>query len=92
MSPSHVHNVFRASSVHVAEISGIVTIMKALKSQLAKDILSDPRGTAQLRAYLASRNVNGTKAPSDGSETYIEAPGADGKKIRFKPVLVTKAA
>jgi hypothetical protein len=57
--------------------------MKALKSQLAKKILAEPKGRELIRSYLANRGV----------PVLIEVPSdAGGGVIRVTPVTVPKAA
>lgn len=67
--------------------------MKALKSQLAKDVLADPRAKDQLRSYLARRTAaaNTPGEAAAGNEPLIELR-ADGRVLRLRPVTVPKAA
>jgi hypothetical protein len=68
--------------------------MKALKSQLAKDVLADPRAKDQLRSYLARRTAAATTvtvAGEAGPETLIELR-TEGRVLRLRPVAVPKAA
>jgi hypothetical protein len=65
--------------------------MKALKSELAKKVLSDPRGKEQLRTYLANKRV-GTVARSASSGAFIEFRDKEGKTVRVTPTIVPKAA
>jgi hypothetical protein len=65
--------------------------MKALKSQLAKDVLADPRAKDQLRSYLARRTAAATAAGDAGPETLIELR-TEGRVLRLRPVAVPKAA
>ncbi|MFT4247078.1 MAG: hypothetical protein QM581_03440 [Pseudomonas sp.] len=60
--------------------------MKALKSQLAKDVLADPRGKQALRRYLASATTGAPRAPQQGIEVKSQ-----GRTIRVYPVVVPKA-
>jgi hypothetical protein len=66
--------------------------MKALKSQLAKDVLADPRAKDQLRSYLARRTA-AANAPGEApaGDTLIELRSA-GRVLRLRPVTVPKAA
>jgi hypothetical protein len=60
--------------------------MKALKSQLAKDVLADPGGRAALREYLTSPAAAGgaTNPPKI-------AITSKGRTVRVYPSVVPKA-
>ena len=60
--------------------------MKALKSQLAKDVLADPVAKARLRAYLAEKSVG-----PQVTDTVIEVQ-SNGRTVVLKPTVVPKAA
>lgn len=60
--------------------------MKALKSPLAKKVLADPKGQAQLRRFL-------TAGTGQQDPVVIEVKDDDGKKnIRLTPVYVPRAS
>lgn len=61
--------------------------MKALKSQLAKDVLADPRGKALLRKYLAS-SMTATQLPAPQAGIEVKS---QGRTVRVYPVAVPKA-
>jgi hypothetical protein len=74
--------------------------MKALKSDLAKRVLADPKASNQLRRFLASRMLEagveneGRRAghvermPGAG---VIEVPTETGGTLRVKPAIVPNA-
>lgn len=67
------------------------TIMKALKSKLAKEVLSDPLGQKQLRRFLAgARRTN--DARSAENEEVIEFQDKSGKRQKLSLIVVPKAA
>lgn len=69
--------------------------MKALKSDLAQEILSNPAASNQLRIYLArksARNAAPTPTESPDDTVQIELHGVHGGSRRFVPVVVPKAA
>ncbi|GGY51336.1 hypothetical protein GCM10007387_37160 [Pseudoduganella albidiflava] len=60
-------------------------LMKALKSQLASEVLADPEGRKHLREFL-------TRGASDGappSEFLFRRP--NGETVRLSPRIVPKA-
>ena len=61
--------------------------MKALKTPLAKLVLSDPKAKGQLRKFLATKSAEGDPRTSAVIEVTIE-----GKTVRLKPVVVPNAA
>jgi hypothetical protein len=64
--------------------------MKALMSQLAKDVLADPQAKGQLRAYLAaksSRAIAANAAGLDEKPAVIELRTA-GRTLRLLPRVV----
>ncbi|MGI4796503.1 MAG: hypothetical protein ACRYG8_21080 [Janthinobacterium lividum] len=74
--------------------------MKALKSDLAKRVLADPKASSQLRRFLAntmlSPQVASERSPSrvaerPGFPDVIEIRNDQGRTVRFKPVFVPKA-
>lgn len=68
---------------------GIVPSMKALKSNLAKDVLADPKAKDQLRHYLAMKSAQ--PMTRDASGMFIEVRSKGGV-VRVKPEVVPKAA
>jgi hypothetical protein len=60
--------------------------MKALKSQLAKDVLADPDAKGRLRAFLAERSV------TPGANGGVIEVRTNGRTVRLKPTVVPKAA
>jgi hypothetical protein len=60
--------------------------MKALKSQLAKDVLADPDAKGRLRAYLAEKSVTPYVT---GAVIEVRT---NGRMVRVKPTVVPKAA
>lgn len=65
--------------------------MKALKSQLAKDVLASAHGRAMLRRFLAS----GASAATDNERrqpAVIEVTRRDGATVRVRPEFVGKAS
>lgn len=65
--------------------------MKALKSDLAQQILAHPAASSQLRVYLARKSAQPSLS-SPASTVEIELPGAQGGARRYVPVVVPKAA
>lgn len=65
--------------------------MKALKSDLAQQILANPAASSQLRVYLARKSAQ-TSATVPTAAVEIELPGDHGAARRFVPVVVPKAA
>ena len=65
--------------------------MKALKSSMAEKVLADPKAKEQLRNYLAAKSAQ-TLSRSTSSGMFIEVRSKEGKTVRFKPVVVAKAA
>lgn len=65
--------------------------MKALKSDLAQQILANPVASSQLRVYLARKSAQ-TSASVPAAAVEIELPGGRGGARRFVPVVVPKAA
>ncbi|MDB5820648.1 MAG: hypothetical protein JWQ11_4288 [Rhizobacter sp.] len=74
--------------------------MKALKSELAKRVLADPKASHQLRLFVArklseSNLVNDRRPQSvvDGpsGRDVIEIRNDKGGTLRFKPVFVPSA-
>lgn len=63
--------------------------MKALKSDLAKDVLADPKARDQLRHYLATKSLLSVARTPSGVLIEVQR---DGKTVRLKPVVVPKAA
>jgi hypothetical protein len=57
--------------------------MKALKTSLAKKVLADPRAKGQLREFIVSRRQGAT---------VIELRDEEGRTVRYRPVVVPKAA
>jgi hypothetical protein len=66
--------------------------MKALTSNLAKQILSDPQGKVILRTYLANKASLPASSKSSATNTLIELPQEKGKVVRIRPIVVPKAA
>lgn len=64
--------------------------MKALKSSMAEKVLADPKAKAQLRHYLAAKSAQTLSRSASGM--FIEVRSKEGKTVRFKPVVVAKAA
>lgn len=64
--------------------------MKALKSDLARVVLADPKAKGQLRQFLVVRDAK-TGRIIDTSRKPIEVTTAAGK-ILVRPVVVPKAA
>ncbi|WP_417068449.1 hypothetical protein [Niveibacterium terrae] len=58
--------------------------MKALKSDLAKKVMADPKAREQLRRFLVTRSG---RAPAPVIELSVE-----GKLLRFTPKVVAKAS
>jgi len=65
--------------------------MKALKSDLAQQILANPSASSQLRVYLARKSAQ-TFAGTGGEPVEIELPSPQGRPRRYVPVVVPKAA
>ncbi|WP_129587696.1 hypothetical protein [Herbaspirillum robiniae] len=65
--------------------------MKALKSQLAKEVLANPQGKAQLRHFLEDKSE---RLADNGrySSIAIEITVPGGKSITVRPRVVAKAA
>lgn len=57
--------------------------MKVLNTQLAKQVLADPKATEKLRRFMVSRGQSGV---------FIEVRTQDGTSKRLKPEVVPKAA
>lgn len=65
--------------------------MKALKSKLTKEILSDPNGERQLRDYLVSKRSWAKSGEDSGkTEPVIDFRSKKGA-YRVKPVVISKA-
>jgi hypothetical protein len=65
--------------------------MKALKSKLASQVLSDPKGKEVLRTYLANKGEQ-TTARDTKSGRFIEVRSSKGEVVRMRPGIVPKAA
>jgi len=61
--------------------------VKALKSDLAKALLADPRAKEKLRTFLTTRASAGSAPTAD---VLIEVQD-QGKKVRVTPTVVPKA-
>lgn len=69
--------------------------MKALKSDLAQQILANPAASNQLRVYLARKsahNASANRSDMAADTVQIELQGLHGGARRFVPVVVPKAA
>ena len=69
--------------------------MKALKSDLAQQILANPAASSQLRVYLARKSAQHAARKQDETSAeivHIELQGVHGGARRFVPVVVPKAA
>lgn len=64
--------------------------MKALQSKTARAVLADPKATAQLRAFLASKS--GVAADRDAPPEAVIEVQAEGRTLRLRPMRVPKAS
>ncbi|MDY7574487.1 hypothetical protein [Actimicrobium sp. CCI2.3] len=67
--------------------------MKALKSALAKAILSSPTDKVKLRSYMAAMG-RAKKSPDtlfDNTSQVLIVTNQDGQSISVRPVVVPKA-
>lgn len=62
--------------------------MKALKSNVAKDLLRDPKARGQLREYLVGKR----RGDAEENAFKIVFHGADGRVREVTPIIVPKAA
>jgi len=62
--------------------------MKALKSSLAKKVLADPEGQAQLRRFLTA----GAGQPGQARVVIEVKDDANAQKLRLIPTFVAKAS
>jgi hypothetical protein len=74
--------------------------MKALKSELAKQVLADPAASHQLRLFVARRLSENTLSSQRRSADVVARPAGhdviemrndQGTTLRFKPVFVPSA-
>ena len=67
MSYSHTCNFLNLTDAKSRDLCDSCSTMKALKSKLTKQILSDPKGEHQLRVFLASKkNWTPSRSAADG--------------------------
>jgi hypothetical protein len=68
--------------------------MKALKSELAQAILSNPADKAKLRTYMTTMVRDDKRVASRASKTsqFLNVTDCKGQLISIRPKVVAKAA